>query len=62
MSKTNDRFGETPDAVLSAMETETSPLPDAVAAAWDVALDPPGELEPSQLMPHSKRKSSPSPS
>jgi hypothetical protein len=25
----------TPDAVLSAMETETLPLPDAVAAAWD---------------------------
>ncbi len=25
----------TPDAVLSAMETETSPLPDAVASAWE---------------------------
>jgi hypothetical protein len=24
-----------PDAVLSAMETETAPLPDCVASAWD---------------------------
>ena len=24
-----------PDAVLTSMETETDPLPDAVAAAWD---------------------------
>ncbi len=31
----------TPDAVLSAMDTETSPLPDCVAAAWDVEIDPP---------------------
>ena len=35
----------TPDAVLSAMETETSPLPDAVVSAWDVERDPPKRWE-----------------
>lgn len=29
-----------PAAVMSSMETETDPLPDAVAATWDVECDP----------------------
>ena len=33
------------DAVMAAMETETDPLPDCVAAAWDCYLDPPHEDE-----------------
>jgi hypothetical protein len=38
------------DAALAALETETDPLPDAVAAAWDVELDPPVQIPADKLL------------
>jgi hypothetical protein len=39
-----------PAAVMAAMDTETDPLPDAVAAAWSVELDPPVEIPADKLL------------